>query len=409
MSKDAILSVDVAIVGAGLVGLAAALALHRAGFSVVLIDSKNPAKLVGNDAVRGAGIIDGNVWDTRIYAISPKNAQWLMRLGAWRLLNPARIGEMQAMEIFADTIQSPLALSAEDASADNLGFIVESKALMQALLKQVNVLGIQTLFDSACETVSANQSKATLRLANNTTVESALLIAADGSQSWVRQQLDMPMQQKSYEQTAIVANFKVEKSHANIARQWFALDSEGANSILAWLPLPENTISIVWSVSTKCADSLLKLSDDEFTRQVMSAGGAVLGALTLISPAAAFPLTLQKTGTLTQDCVVLVGDAAHQIHPMAGQGVNLGFRDVLDLIKVLKDKNQYQTLNDSSLLKRYTRLRKADLLNMLLLTDGLFQLFRSQNKVIKKVRYWGLSVTKQQTIKRMLVTSAIGL
>jgi ubiquinone biosynthesis UbiH/UbiF/VisC/COQ6 family hydroxylase len=407
MNKDAILSVDVAIFGAGLVGLAAALALHQAGFSVVLIDSKNPAKLLGNDDARGAEIIDGNVWDTRVYAISPKNAQWLTRLGAWQLLNPARISEMQAMEIFADAMQSPLALSAEDANADNLGFIVESKALMQVLLKQVKVLGIQTLFDSSCETVSANPSKAILRFANNKIVESTLLLAADGSQSWVRQRLDMPMQQKSYEQTAIVANFKVEKSHANIARQWFALDSEGVNSILAWLPLPENTISIVWSVSTKCADSLLKLSHDEFTRQVMTAGGAVLGALTLISSVAAFPLTLQKTDMMTQDCVVLVGDAAHQIHPMAGQGVNFGFRDVLDLINVLKDKNQYQTLNDSSLLKRYTRFRKADLLNMLLLTDGLFQLFESQNKVIKKVRYWGLSVTKQQVIKRMLVTNAI--
>ena len=408
MSKDAnLVRVDVAIVGAGLVGLAAALALHQTGFTVVLIDSKDPAKLVESDEAPDA--IIGETLDTRIYAISPQNVQWLTRLGVWQQLNSARIGEMQAMKIFSEDIQSPLTLSAEDANASHLGFIVESKTLMQALLKQVNVSGIQTFFDSTCETISNQSSKAILRFANNTVVESTLLLAADGSLSWVRQQLDMPMQQKSYEQTAIVANFKAEKSHNNTARQWFSLDSEGTNNILAWLPLPENMISIVWSVSTKYAHTLLELSDDEFTRQVMTAGGTECGELELISTRAAFPLILQKTSVLAQGSVVLVGDAAHQIHPMAGQGVNLGFRDVLELTEVLKGKNQYQFINDSGLLKCYVRSRNADLLSMLLLTEGLFKLFESRNKVIKKVRYWGLSMTKQQAIKKLLVTNAIFL
>lgn len=402
MSND-ILLVDVAIVGAGLVGLSAAVALHQLGYSVALIDSKNPAQTdIAIDVLSKS-------WDARIYAISPKNAVWLQSLGAWQNLNAARICEMQAMKIFGDETQQPLILSVDDANADNLGYILESNALVQALLKQVEVLGIDTLFDSPCVSVSATPSKATLRLANNRTVESTLLLAADGSQSWVRQQLDFPMQKKSYGQTAIVANFKVEKSHANIARQWFSLDDEGVNRILAWLPLPDNTISIVWSVSTKSADSLLKLGEVEFTNQVMLAGGGALGDLKLMSPALGFPLNLQKTSTIVQDCVVLVGDAAHQVHPMAGQGVNLGFRDVLDLVEVLKAKNKYQALNDISLLKRYTRLRKTDLLNMLVLTDGLFQLFGSQSELIKKVRNWGLSATKLQAIKEMLVSNAISL
>jgi len=355
------LRVDVAIVGAGLVGLAAAVAMHQAGYSVLLIDGKNPAQ----------ADVTEDLWDTRIYAISPKNAQWLSSLGVWQRLNPARIGEMQAMEIFGDATQAPLVLFASDANADNLGFIVEAKALMQALLKQVEALGIQIMFDSPCEAVSTKPSKAILYLANNVTIESTLLLAADGSHSWVRQQLNIPMQQKPYDQTAIVANFKVEIPHANIARQWFSLDAERKNSILAWLPLPDNIISIVWSVSTKAADALLALSNDDFTKRVLEAGGAALGNMKLINTAAAFQLNLQKTNTLVQDCLVLVGDAAHQVHPMAGQGVNLGFRDVLDLVAILKVKNQYQAINDSSLLKRYTRIRKADLLNMLLLTDGL--------------------------------------
>jgi 2-polyprenylphenol 6-hydroxylase len=398
------LRTDVAIVGAGLVGLAAAVAMHQAGFSVVLVDSKNPT---------GAYFTD-ETWDARIYAISPKNAQWLNDLGVWPLMNQSRIGQMQSMEIFGDTVslkseQTPITLSASDVNADCLGYIVESKSLMQALLKQADTLGIQTRFDSPCEAVSSTPDKAVLHLSHDQLIESALLLAADGSHSWVRQQLNMPLQQKSYEQTAIVANFTTTKPHGNIARQWFAQDAKNKVSILAWLPLPDNTISIVWSVSTNYADELLRLSGDELTNIVKLAGNSMLGELKLLSPAKGFPLSLQKTNTLVQNSVVLVGDAAHQVHPMAGQGVNLGFRDVVDLVGILKTKSQYQPLNDSSLLKQYTRTRKVDVLNMVLLTDSLYHLFKSQNAAIKTVRNWGLSATKHQVIKKLLVSNAVSL
>jgi len=395
---------DVAIVGAGLVGLAAAVAMHQAGFSVVLVDSRNPSDANTTD----------ETWDARIYAISPKNAQWLSDLEVWPLLNPLRVGQMQSMEIFGEASglkskQTPIALSANDVNADCLGYIVESKSLMQALLKQVEVLGIPTRFDSPCEAISNTPDKAVLHLPHQQSIESTLLLAADGSHSWVRQQLNMVIQHKSYEQTAIVANFTATKPHGNIARQWFIQDAENHNSILAWLPLPDNTISIVWSVSTNYADALLMLSEDVFANTVKLAGNSILGDFKLLSPALKFPLNLQKMGTLTKNSVILVGDAAHQVHPMAGQGVNLGFRDVMDLVDILETKNQYQSLNDSSLLKLYTRIRKVDILNMVLLTDSLYYLFKSQNAVIKTVRNWGLSVTNHQTIKKLLVSNAVRL
>jgi 2-octaprenylphenol hydroxylase len=399
-----ILRTDVAIVGAGLVGLAAAVAMHQAGFSVVLIDSRNPTS---------ANFAD-DAWDARIYAISPKNAQWLGDLGVWPLMNKSRIGQMQSMEIFGEADsskaeQTVITLSSNDVNADCLGYIVESKSLMQALLKQAAALGIQTRFDSPCEAISNTQDNAVLRLPHQQTIESTLLLAADGNHSWVRQQLNMPMQQKSYEQTAIVANFTATKTHGNIARQWFVQDAENHNSILAWLPLPDNTISIVWSVSTNYADTLLMLSDEEFTHAVKLAGNGILGDFKLLSPAVKFPLSLQKTSTLVQNSVVLVGDAAHQVHPMAGQGVNLGFRDIVDLIDTFKTKHQYQALNDSSLLKQYARTRKVDILNMVLLTDTLYHLFKSQNAAIKAVRSWGLSATNHQAIKKLLVLNAVSL
>ncbi len=401
MIKDTLLKTDIAIVGAGLVGLAAAVGLQQAGYSVVIIDSKNP--------IKEATGLDAQVWDSRVYAISPKNAAWLKDLGVWQQLNPMRIGEMQTMEISGDASSPPLTLLAEDANTDYLGFIVEAKVLSWALMQQVEALGVYTLFDAPCARLAISSSSATVHLKTGQTVESALLLAADGIHSWVRQQLNMPLQKKAYDQEAIVANFEIEKSHTNIARQWFAQDAEGKNSILAWLPLPDNRISIVWSVSTQYAENLLLLSEEEFTLQVKLAGNNALGEMSLINSPTSFSLALQKSTTLTQDCVVLIGDAAHQVHPMAGQGVNLGFRDVIDLLSVLKEKNQYQSVNDSSLLKGYSRVRKVDALNMRLLTDGLYRFFESQNSMVKKVRTLGLSATKYKAIKKLLVVNAIAL
>lgn len=389
---------DVTIIGAGLVGLAAAVAMQQAGHSVVLVDAKTPTHTIMPPAL----------WDTRIYAISPRNAAWLTSLGVWPRLDAMRIGHMQGMAIFGDARGKPIQLAAEDANADDLGFIVESSALSNALLAQMAQQEVVPQFNAICEAIDTSETGTTLTLQNGQVIESTLLIAADSSQSWVRQQLHLPMQHKPYAQSAIVANFKVEKPHRNIARQWFTqLDNK--NSILAWLPLPDDTMSIVWSVSTNMAEQLLLLSDDDFTAKVQAAGDATLGRLSLIGARAVFPLVLQKSDCYTHQSIVFMGDAAHKIHPMAGQGVNLGFRDVMDLMQLLQTKHGYQLINDASILKRYARLRKADMQQMLLLTDGLYQLYESQNGLVKKVREWGFNATNRQAIKKMLVENAIAL
>jgi 2-octaprenylphenol hydroxylase len=406
MSHDAsMLEADITIVGAGLVGLAAAVALDQAGFSVILIDSQAPP-------VAG-GLNDD--WDSRVYAISPQNAQWLTRLLVWQDLNQQRIGQMQSMEIWGDSTTQSLLMSAAEVNAEQLGFIIEAKALMQALQQQVAAAGIRTVFAHACHTLQASANQAILSIkpqsasAPEQIICSKLLLAADGSQSWVRQQLGIALRKKSYAQTAVVANFSVEKAHGNSARQWFAPDAHGAMSILAWLPLPNNTISIVWSVSTQYAATLMGLTAAEFTQQVSTAGDNILGELQLLTPPAIFPLALQQAAAVTQACVVLLGDAAHQIHPMAGQGVNLGFRDVIDLLTVLSTKNAYQTVSDASLLRHYKRLRKADMMQIVLLTDGLYRLFSSQQPLVKQLRNWGLSAASQPLIKKRLLAHVLGL
>ena len=406
MSFD-ILKTDVTIVGAGLVGLSAAVAMHQAGHQVLLIDQQ----LQTVDHLLPESPLE---WDQRIYAISPKNAEWLNSLGAWPLLDASRIAEMRMMEIWGDAMDKPLVLSAEEANADDLGFIVEERALKKALMHQVQTYGIKTLFGRQCTALHTQPRQTLLQLDNQLQIQSELLIAADGVNSWVRQQIGIALEQKNYEQTAIVANFMTEKPHGNIARQWFRQDgvhtaSDQHCSILAWLPLPGNSISIVWSAPTRYAEYLMQLDDQTFSREVAQAGKAALGQLTMISARAAFPLVLKKAAVLAQDSVVLAGDAAHRIHPMAGQGVNLGFRDIVELTEILSSRHFYQPINDSSLLKRYNRTRKADLSNMLLLTNGLYHLFESQNAAVRKARNGGMTLADRPLIKKGLVKQAITL
>lgn len=394
-----LIQTQVSIVGAGLVGMAAAVAVHQAGYQVVLIDAKDPEQGLTN--VQDA-------WDHKIYAISPKNVEWLKRLGVWQHVDPTRVGRMQGMQIWGDG-GSPLHLSAEEANRDDLALVVEGKSLAGALMRQIRFHEISTVFTSPGQQLNLGADFAILELQNKT-IESELLIAADGSHSWVRSQIGEPLIQKQYDQIAIVANFEVEKSHGNIARQWFGYDADGQNSILAWLPMPGNRISIVWSVANKHGQTLLALDEIAFTQQVSEAGGHSLGALKCITSPASFPLMLQTSTTLIKDAAVFIGDAAHQIHPLAGQGMNLGFRDVVDLMAIWQDKNPYQSIHDSSLLKRYSRVRKEDVFNIQWLTDGLYRLFADTRTPIKKMRHWGfLTVSQNASIKKLLVEKAIAL
>lgn len=399
------ISADITVAGAGLVGLSAAIALHHAGLEVVLVDAYQPDNIKTGNA---------DEWDQRIYAISPQNARWLSELGVWQLLNAARLTEVHAMHIWGDAVADALALEADSTSDGVMAYIIEESALKQALMQQVKACGIKTVFGQSSAALEIQGQQALLTLDDGTIVESQLLLAADGANSWIRQQIAVDVTRKDYQQTAIVANFETEKFHGNIARQWFRQDKASSQAIshcgiLAWLPLPGNRISIVWSAPRAYADELMQQVDQDFSALVAQAGGYALGQLKLIGSRAAFPLVLQKAETLVHGCVVLIGDAAHRIHPMAGQGVNLGFRDVIALAGIIRARHQYQSVSDKSLLRKYERDRKADTFNMLALTNGLYHLYESQNEAVKKARQWGLSVANQAMLKKILINSAIAL
>ena len=381
---------DIVIVGAALVGASAAVALAKQGFTVALVDRKFPiVELTNGD------------WDSRIYAISPGNTDWLKSLGVWQRMNAERITPIAEMQIWGDANAEALNFNAEDVFADNLGYILENRALQQALWDELQTLEVDVMIGAEGASVELNEQEATLQLADDTQLKAKLMMAADGGNSWVRAQAGLSQQKIIYEHVGVVANFEVELPHQHIARQWF-LD-EG---ILAWLPLAGNKISMVFS--TKHSQNLMALSPSELADHVAQAGGNALGKMHCITPAVAFPLVKQNASALIANRLALLGDSAHQVHPMAGQGVNLGFRDVVGLAQVLAERNPLADIGDRFVLRRYERARKADVLAMQGLTHGLYGAFDSKQALVRSLRNWGLGLPNQHPIlKRALMKQAL--
>jgi 2-octaprenylphenol hydroxylase len=384
------LSFDIVIVGAGLVGAAAAVALTQQGYSVALVDRKAP---VFND--------DPAEWDSRIYAISPGNVAWLKQLDVWPLVDAARLCDIDQMQVWGDGTQHPLIFDAYESNAANLGIIAESQQIHQALWQTLQNLGVHMQFGVECARLEQLPEKAILHLVDGTQLHTELLIGADSGNSWVRAQAGIGVQVHQYQQQAVVANFTTTSTHQQIARQWFRGDD-----IMAYLPMAGNRMSIVWS--TPQAEQLLKLSDAEFVDAVAQAGQHCLGELSLLTPATKFTLVKQSAVNMVQARLALMGDAAHRIHPLAGQGVNLGFRDVIGLVQALGQRNRYQSVGDIAVLRAYERARKSDMLSLGSLTHGLQWLFENDLPSVKKIRNVGMELTNQQAwLKRLLVKHAI--
>ncbi|HLD08524.1 MAG TPA: UbiH/UbiF family hydroxylase [Methylophilaceae bacterium] len=387
---------DVIVVGGGLVGSACANALAQSGQRVALLEAK---RLNAENPVEN--LIDG--WDSRIYAISPGNAVWLETLGVWNLLDSNRICSIASMHIWGDNDVAELQFNAYEANAANLGFIVENRQLQQSLWSRLAGVGVEVITEGIATSVDWQSDRARVQLADNRCLTAKLIVAADGGHSWTREQAGIMVQTHQYEQMGLVANFETELPHQHIARQWFGVDG-----ILAWLPLPGNRISIVWSTSNSHAEYLLGLNAEDLASEVAEAGKQMLGNMRLVTPAAAFPLALLKTQQLVKPRLALVGDAAHLLHPLAGQGVNLGFRDVITLVQTMVARKPIQDIGDIMLLRRYERARKTDMMAMQYMTHGLHSLFASQKSVVGKLRNWGLALTNQQgALKKYLIRQAI--
>ncbi len=383
---------DIIIVGAGLVGASFAAALRGSGLKLALVEAQAPAAAA-------------DAWDSRIYAISPGSAAFLRDLGVWKRVDAGRIGTVNEIQVSGDASDAQLRFSAYEAGVAELASIVESSRLQSVLWRGLEHQHyLELVCPERCVALQLGADAAELTLAGGRTLRAKLLVAADGMHSWARQAAGIAADVKPYGQMGVVANFACALPHHDTAFQWFRGDG-----VLAYLPLPGQRMSMVWSTPDAHAAELLALPQNEFCARVAHAGKHALGELELLSAAARFPLARLRAARLAAPRIALIGDAGHVLHPLAGQGVNLGFGDAKALALVLQQREQFRDPGEIRLLRRYERARAEDILALALVTDGLQRLFAAPGGVLAKLRNTGLNLTDAlPVVKNLLIRRALG-
>lgn len=377
----------VVVAGAGYVGLAFACAAR--GFDVQVIEAGTQAPGTPE------------AFDVRILALSAGTRTFLRDIGAWERLDPRRVTAVQRMDVFGD---EGARLSFSGRPGAPLAWILEAGRLAAALEAQATSLdGVTVRRGARVESVAATAEAVQVALSSGESIEADLLVGADGPDSTVRSLIGLAASEHPYGELAVVANFDTELEHGQVARQWFRPDG-----VLAWLPLSGRRISIVWSAPMAVGQEIAALDPEALARRVAEAGGVALGALRLASRVATFPLRQVSLERTVAPGVALIGDAAHAVHPLAGQGVNLGFQDAGALAAELEERSPIERPGDLRVLRRYARARREDVVAMQLVTDGLDRLFASRATGVAWLRNAGLSlVDRQPAIKGGLLERAV--
>lgn len=385
---------DIVVIGGGLVGASLLAALKDSGLKLALIEARPLAPLPTDDS-----------WDARVYAISPGSVAFLQSCGVWQRMEASRITPVYEMLVYGDDTASHIGFSAYESGVSELACIIENRRLQRAIWDQLaEAENVQIFCPAQYVSLTWHDSHVELTLADGTVLQTSLLIGADGVNSRVREQAGITIKRHSYHQTGIVANFEVERHHHHIAYQWFRRDG-----VLALLPLSGKRVSMVWSAKTALADELLTLSPEALCEQVSQAATHQLGAMQVITSQRGFPLNFVQAQTLIKPRLALIGDSAHGIHPLAGQGVNLGLRDARELADIMRQFSGLGDCGELALLRSYERKRKEDILAMQWVTDGLHKLFYSEDAAIMRIRNVGLGITNRfPLIKNRLMRHALG-
>ena len=387
---------DVVVCGAGIVGMAAALQLAKNQFKVAILAPKTQVQHSL-----------GEQYHPRIYAISLASQQFLESLGIWSMMPDERRNPVRQMEVHGD-LDGVIVLDANQSQMLELAYIVESGEIENALFNALKVYGVPWVDDKF---KSYEQWAGQIDCESGQQLQTKLLIGADGARSTVRQTCSIRLESKAYGDKGLVAQLTVEKPHLDTAIQWF-----GDFGVLAFLPLPDTSdghqVSMVWSAPQHIAAKYQAMSPEELAQRLPAALNAIAqrrrGEVKLRSRMFGFPLTLESSGMVGPG-VALVGDAAHRVHPLAGQGLNLGLGDVETLCDVLIERESVRDLNDWRLLQRYKHRRAEAIFNMRFATDGLYRLFAINSPMVAMARNTGLKlVDKMSFLKRYLVRSAAG-
>lgn len=335
---------DVAVVGGGMVGAAAALALARAGFAVALLDAREPAAWAATDEV-----------DLRVVGLAPSSVVMLDRLGVWSRIRDARASAYEHMHVWDAENGAAIHFDAADEGRDVLGYIVENNLVQATLWQALDEAGVRRIVPAEVTGYAMREDRAQLDLADGQVVTARLVVAADGAESPLRAMVGIGTHGRDYAQRAIVAHVETADPHQRTAWQRFL-----PSGPLAFLPLADGRSSVVWSLPDAEAKRVLALDDDAFRQALGVASDFRLGPILAVGKRAAFPLRLKLAERYEVGRLVLLGDAAHAVHPLAGQGVNLGLRDVAELRDTLVEAREAgRDFAATHVLRRYARRRRS--------------------------------------------------
>ncbi|MBC7779555.1 MAG: FAD-dependent monooxygenase, partial [Proteobacteria bacterium] len=381
--------------------------LAGAGFRVgwITAGGLDTAPGIGPDApAPGAAARAADDWDSRIYAVSPGNIEWLTTLGAWAGVAQARVCDVTTMQVSGDDGDARIGFDTRTARKPRLAAICESRNLATGIERALQTCADRvTRIAGRVAELRIGERTASVTLDTGATVRAPLVVAGDGADSSIREFASITVTSHAYEHTAVVANLRCAAPHYGVARQWFFGDS-----VLALLPMPQDRRSMVRSCADAHARFLLDLSAPALCDEVARVTGGETGAVEPVTGAQGFPLKVQQVDRLVAPRVALVGDAAHTVHPLAGQGMNLGLGDCRELARVLAGRGPQPDLGDIALLQRYQRARAEPIAAMRVATDGLFRLFASDFPGVARMRNLGLGWVDGSTLlKRRLILAAM--
>ncbi len=387
-------SFDIVIIGGGMVGLALAQALKDTTCSIAIVEAKQPQFQLEQIA-------------NRVSALNLSSEAMLRQFGVWQQIQDWRATAYAKMQVWEKDSFARIELDTQNLGISHLGHIVENPIIRQALYQSVLQQPNAEFVLATPTALGVNEQNAVLTLANGEILVAKLVVGADGANSWLREQMKIPLNFRDYQHSALVCNVETTEPHQQICRQIFAPDS-----ILAFLPLHQpNLSSIVWSQDPIKAKTLAECDEESFNRQLVTAFDTQLGVCRVVSARHVYPLRARFARDFIQQRIALIGDAAHTIHPLAGLGVNLGFMDALALAQEIETNlAQDKDIGAYRHLRHYERWRKTEAMKMLVAMQGFKDLFAGDFPLKKLVRGIGMSVTdKLLPVKQQLIAQATGL
>ncbi|MGH8125243.1 MAG: UbiH/UbiF/VisC/COQ6 family ubiquinone biosynthesis hydroxylase [Rhodanobacteraceae bacterium] len=386
---------DIAVAGGGMVGAACALALAQRGFSVALLEAREPVPWHADEPE-----------DLRVIALAPSSARLLDGLGIWRDVAAARVSPYRCMRVWDAASGAGLTFDAAREGRAQLGWIVENRLVAWTLWKALENAGVRRVCPAQVESLAQGDGRVVLVLDDGENLAATLLVVADGADSKLREQTNVSVRGRDYHQRALVAHVASERAHQNTA--WQRFTGEGP---IALLPLADGRSSIVWSLPESRAREVLALDDAAFCEAAGIASDFRLGRLTATTPRASFPLRLQIARRFAAGRCVFIGDAAHAVHPLAGQGANLGLRDVAELAAVLGEARAAgRDFAAPHVLQRYARRRRASAVLDANAIDAIERVFAWHSPAWAALRGTGMrAIDAVEPLKNRLSAHAAGV